>query len=129
MEGKHMLLPITSLTAAFAAIMLVALTIITGLRRTTTGTLLGEGTDATLLRRIRAHGNFTEQVPIALILLGLCEIREINLNVLWAMAGLLIGGRILHAIGILGTVMPARGIGMLMTLASILTGAMMLLRG
>lgn len=124
-----MMLPITSLTAALAGIMLVALTVITGLRRTTTKTLLGDGTDVTLLRRIRAHGNFIEQVPMALILLGLCEMRAASPNVLWAMAGLLIVGRTLHAIGILGTVMPARGLGMLMTLASILTGAVMLLRG
>jgi len=124
-----MILPITSLTAALAGVMLIVLTIITGLRRTTTKTLLGEGTDATLQRRIRAHGNFIEQVPIALILLGLCEMRAANPNVLWAMAGLLIVGRILHAVGILGTVIPARGLGMLMTLASIFTGAMMLLRG
>jgi len=122
-----MSLPVTSLTAAIAAIMLIVLTMITGLRRRDTNTSLGHGTDETLLRRIRAHGNFTEQVPMALILLGLCEMAGVGSTMLWVIAGLLIIGRLLHAAGILGAMIPARAVGMLMTLGSILTSAVMLL--
>ena len=116
-------LPVTSVTAAIAAIMLVILGMLAGMRRTHSKILLGTGDDDVLLRRVRAHGNFTEYVPTALILLALTEAMGAGTGLLWTMAGLLIFGRALHIIGVLGTVLPARAIGMLMTLASILLGA------
>ncbi len=116
-------LPVTSITAAIAAIMLVVLGVLAGMQRTRTKILLGTGDDDILLRRVRAHGNFAEYVPIALILLGLTEAMGGSDTLLWTMAVLLIGGRALHIVGILAFVLPARGIGMLMTLASILIGA------
>lgn len=120
-------LPITSLTAAVAAIMLVILGFATGMRRTQTKILLGTGDDDILLRRVRAHGNFIEYVPIALILLALAEVAGTGDALLWTIAGLLVAGRALHIVGILGTVIPARAAGMLMTIASILLGSGILL--
>lgn len=66
------MLPITSTVAAFAAIGLIALSVPVSLRRMAVKQPLGPGDDPALLRRIRAQGNFTEYVPIVLILLGLC---------------------------------------------------------
>jgi uncharacterized membrane protein YecN with MAPEG domain len=111
-------LPITSLTAAICGLMLVVLAIMTGLQRTKTKTLLGNGTDDVLLRRIRTHGNFTETVPMALILMALAEYQGAGQTLVCIIAALLLCGRALHIVGILGTVMPARGLGMLMTLAA-----------
>ena len=122
-------LPVTSITAAIAAIMLVALGMFTGMQRVRSKVLLGTSDDDILLRRVRAHGNFTEYVPIALIVLMLTEARGTDATLLWTMAGLLIAGRILHAVGILGVILPARSIGMMMTLVSILIGAVALLTG
>lgn len=114
-------LPITSMTASIAAIMLIVLSAMVGIHRTKTRILLGSGTDDTLLMRIRAQGNFIEYVPMALILLGLVEIQGGGSTVLWAISGLLIVGRALHAIGMLASVLPARGLGMGLTFASMLT--------
>lgn len=116
-------LPITSLTAAICGLALVVLAIITGMQRTKTKTLLGFGTDDVLLKRIRAHGNFSETVPIALILMALAEFQGAGQTLVCITAALLLVGRGLHILGILGTVMWARGLGMLMTLASILIPA------
>lgn len=120
-------LPITSLTAAVAAIMLVILGLTAGMRRSEKNILLGTGDDDILLRRVRAHGNFIEYVPIALILLALAEAAGTSDALLWTMAALLVAGRALHIVGILRTVIPARAAGMLMTFASILLGSGILL--
>lgn len=120
-------LPVTSVTAAIAAVMLVALGVMTGMRRTRTNILLGTGEDEDLLRRVRAHGNFIEYTPIALIILMLAEVQGHGMALLWTMSALLIAGRALHAIGILRSMIPARATGMLMTLGSILLGAALLL--
>ncbi|MGD9812110.1 MAG: MAPEG family protein [Sphingobium sp.] len=121
------LLPITSVTAAISVVMLVGLGTITGLQRKKTSTSLGLGTDETLLRRIRAHGNFAEYVPIALIVLGLVETGGASVELLWTIAGLLIIGRLFHAYALLTGTLPLRGLGMLMTFTSMLIGAVMLL--
>ncbi|MFO1260118.1 MAG: MAPEG family protein [Sphingomonadaceae bacterium] len=116
-------LPITSLTAAICGLVLVILAIITGMQRTKTKTLLGFGTDDVLLKRIRTHGNFTETVPMALILMALAEFQGAGQTLVCITAALLLVGRGLHIIGILWTAMWARGLGMLLTIASILAPA------
>lgn len=116
-------LPITSLTAAICGLALVVLAMITGMQRTKTKTLLGNGTDETLLRRIRAHGNFSETVPMALILMALTEFQGAGQTLTCVAAALLLGGRGLHIIGILSALLPARAIGMLMTIAATLVPA------
>lgn len=120
-------LPITSLTAAIFGIMLVFLGLYAGLGRVKTNISLGtEGSDM-LLKRVRAHGNFTEYAPIGLIVLALCEYGGKNANMLWAIAGALIIGRIFHAIGLYTEILIFRSSGMLMTLASILASSALLL--
>ncbi len=54
-----------------------------------------------LLRRIRAHGNFTETVPMALILIAVLELRGLQPTWLWALETCLILGRLLHAVDLL----------------------------
>lgn len=120
-------LPITAVTAAVAGIILVVLGVTAGGQRGKSKISLGTGDDEILLRKVRAHGNFTEYTPIALILLALAEMAGTNHALLWAVSGLLIVGRILHAIGLIGSVMPCRVVGMLMTVASVLLGAGILL--
>ena len=120
-------LPITSLTAAVAGLLLIVLTVLAGSRRARTGILIGHGDDDTLLRRVRTHGNFTEQVPIALILMALVETGGGSSIYLWIIGGMLIAGRLLHILGILGSNIPARGLGMLLTLGSTLFSSVLLL--
>jgi uncharacterized protein len=121
------MLPITSAVAATAAIALIPLSISVSFRRMKTGVRVGFGEDETLMRRIRAQGNFVEYVPLALILLALAEYRGVSATLLWTLAGLLIAGRSLHFIGITSGRSVIRAPGMLATYGALLLGAVMLL--
>ena len=94
------MLPVVSTVAALAAVALVAMSISVSLRRMKVGVGIGFGEDKLLLRRIRAQGNFTEYVPLALIILALAEYRQAPAGVLWTIAALLVAGRCLHFVGI-----------------------------
>ena len=120
-------LPITTIVAAIAGLMLVILGLTAGLRRAKTDISLGTDGDAILLQRVRAHGNFTEYTPIALILLALVEMSGGSATQAWTIGGLLLVGRALHATGLIFSVLPGRVLGMLMTLASILYAVWLLL--
>ena len=120
-------LTVTCVTAAVAVLMQFAMTGMTGMRRTATGTPLGNGDDEILLRRIRAHGNFTETVPLALIMLFLLETNAIGVQWLWSYAASLLGGRLLHVVSILRGILPLRAVGMMMTFIPMLTAAVYLL--
>jgi MAPEG family len=64
-EGSNMpRLPITSLFAALLALLLFTLTMTVIVTRMTTKTDLGDGDNPLMFRRIRAHGNFVEYVPM-----------------------------------------------------------------
>ena len=56
------------LTAAVFAVLHVIFTLRVGGYRFSNNISLGDGGDKELLNRIRGHGNFIEQVPIALVL-------------------------------------------------------------
>lgn len=116
------MLPVTSMVAAAAAIALIGLSISVSLRRMKAGVRLGFGDDMTLMRRIRAQGNFTEYVPLTLILLGLAEYRDASTALLWTIAGLLIVGRCLHVIGIMTGRTAIRAPGMVGTYGALLLG-------
>jgi len=79
---------------------------------------LGDGGDALMLSRIRAHGNFTENAPLALLgLLGLA-LMEANPIALHIFGAAFFIGRILHAMGMAGSFGQGRLIGTLLTLLS-----------
>ncbi len=117
------MLPVTSMLAALAAIALVALSVSVSLRRMKTGVRIGFGDDLVLMRRIRAQGNFTEYVPLALIILALAEYRQAPEALLWTVAGLLAAGRCLHFAGIMTGSTLLRAPGMLATYGALLVGA------
>lgn len=77
---------------------------------------IGDGGDELMLSRIRAHGNFTENAPLALIgLIGLAMLgaHPIALHVFGATFFI---GRILHAMGMAGSFGQGRLVGTLLTL-------------
>ncbi len=82
---------------------------------------LGDGGDAAFLRTMRAHGNFAEYVPIALLLMAVAELGGAGAAMLHVIGGLLLSGRIAHAWCFLFTKrnLPVRVAGMAMTLAAI----------
>ena len=120
-------LPVTSVSAAIAALMLIALSVPVSLRRAKVKALSGDAGDATLQRLIRAQGNFTEYAPMGLILLALVEVGVTPAVTLWTIGILLIAGRGLHALGMIRGSMILKGAGMLGTFASLVTSAVILL--
>jgi uncharacterized membrane protein YecN with MAPEG domain len=61
---------------------------------------LGDGENEILRRRIRAHGNFAEFVPIALLLLALAEHTGMGALFIHIFGIVLLAARIAHAYGI-----------------------------
>lgn len=119
-------LPISSLFAALLSIMLVFLSLIVIVTRMKSKIDLGDGDNAQLIRRIRAHGNFVEYAPIGLIVLGLTEASGAGATWLWTLGTLLLAGRILHATGMIVVIQPLRVAGTMLTNWSLLLGAALL---
>lgn len=111
---------ITLLFAGLCGLLQFALTLVVILRRAQTGVSFLDGGDPQLLRRIRAHGNFTETVPMALLLMLMLELRGFSATWLWVLGSLLVVGRLLNAYSLLtnNAAWSRRG-GMVMTLAVI----------
>ena len=91
---------ITLLYTSLISILVIFLAFKTGLVREKTNTMLGEGDSAELLQSVRAHGNLIEYAPLALILLALLEMQDIQDWVLHLTGSLFFLSRILHAYGI-----------------------------
>ncbi len=62
---------------------------------------IGDGDNNDLKGPLRAHGNFSEYVPIFLILLILAEHQHISAYLLHSLAMIFLIGRLLHAYGLL----------------------------
>lgn len=87
----------TALYAAIAVLLFVFLSArVIGARRDAKVSL-GDGGNKTLRRRLRAHGNFAEYVPFAIILMGLAESQEAPIWILHLLGVALMAGRALHA--------------------------------
>ena len=75
-----------------------------GLRRVKTGIMLLHGEDEELLKRIRAHGNFTEYVPLALFGLAGMELVGAPGWLVLATGTALVAGRAVHYATLRGSV-------------------------
>lgn len=124
-----MTLIITSLYAAILALLLLALSAAVIMRRGKTGISLNHGDDMPLAAAIRRHGNFTEYVPLALLLLAMMELQQARPLWLHVVGGLLVAGRFIHILGINPAKAnePARVIGASLTLLSLGVAALYLL--
>ncbi|MDQ4087004.1 MAG: MAPEG family protein [Pseudomonadota bacterium] len=94
-----MILPITLTFAGAAAILHIWLSIRVSRLRRPLKIGVGDGGNEVLARRMRAHGNFAENVPIFLVLLGFLELATGGNLWLWGAAILFILARIAHAFG------------------------------
>ncbi|MEZ0472926.1 MAPEG family protein [Luteimonas salinilitoris] len=118
-------LPVTSTVASILAIVMFPMTLQISIRRAALGDVVfGDADDAALRRRVRAFGNFVEYVPLCLVLLSLMEAQGASFLWLWMAGGLLLVGRIIHALGMLFAKSPApRVVAMVMTYGSFLIPA------
>ena len=120
---------VTLLFAAIFGILHVIFTLRVGGYRFRSGISLGDGGDKELLNRIRAHGNFTENVPIALLLLLLNDLNGLADGTLMLLGSILLVSRLVHYLMIVTRSLPIvlRPLSMIGTLGTILASAILLL--
>ena len=61
---------------------------------------VGDGGNPELLCAMRRHANFTEWVPLALILIALLELNGVSTTVIHVLGAVLVVSRISHAVGL-----------------------------
>ena len=120
---------ITGTYAAWLGIIFIGLSILVIKQRASKRIGLGDGDDPKVQQVIRAHANFAEYVPIALILLA---VAELNTNIgayLHIPGGLLVLARLLQAYGLIRSSgsTKSRSVGVLMTFGVILGLAMLII--
>jgi uncharacterized membrane protein YecN with MAPEG domain len=122
----------TALYAALLALVYLGLSGWVMGSRVSDNVLLGDGGDASLLKRVRTHANFSEYVPLALILVALLEAGGGGHGLVQGLLLALLVGRILHPIGMFAAPntprqFACRGGGILLTMATIAIAAIALL--
>jgi len=90
---------------------------------------IGTGNDPAMERRIRVHGNFSEYVPLSLLLLTFMEMLHLSRYLIHVLCIVLIVARIVHAIGVtpVNENFPMRVGSVLATFAVLVIAALALL--
>jgi len=89
-------LPVTTWTALINVVLFMLLTVSVILYRRRNGVVLGDNEDRVLTKRIRGQANAAEQMPLTLIVIGLCEVQGAAVWALVPLAVMFTLGRILH---------------------------------
>lgn len=92
--------PVTSLYAALFTLLVIVLANVISARRGKAGISILHGDDMGLALWIRRHGNLVENLPLALILMGLCEASGLPPLWLHAVGIVLILARLAHLLGL-----------------------------
>ncbi|MEM7081060.1 MAG: MAPEG family protein [Pseudomonadota bacterium] len=92
-------LPVTLITACILGLLFIWLCIYVINGRVKNEALIGDAGNTDMLFRIRTHANFTEYVPIFLILLALLELHGGNRIALIVIAAVFVIARVLHILG------------------------------
>ncbi|MCL1634012.1 MAPEG family protein [Luteimonas sp. SX5] len=91
---------ITSAYAGLLGLWLVALSVNVAAHRAKLGIGLGAGGDPRMRRVVRMHGNASESIPVALLLMALCEIGGGRAWILHAAGVVLVAARAANACGL-----------------------------
>lgn len=91
---------ISAFYAGLLGLLVVGLGLFVVDRRRSTHIGIGDGDDVVLRHRIRVHGNAAENVPLALVLLALCELTGTAPAILHALGVTLLVARLMHAWGL-----------------------------
>lgn len=108
---------VTSFYASILTIAVIVLAILVSAKRGQTGISILDGGNSDLAVSMRRHGNFVENVPLALLLMALCEARGLGVTWLHTIGVVLLAGRALHVIG-LDAVRPAAPLRIIGTVAT-----------
>lgn len=117
------LLQIVAVYAAVLGLVFIALSILTVRTRRKMRISLGTGNHETLRRRIRAHANFAEYVPMALILIAAAVMTGADAWFVHACGIVLVAGRLCHARAIYDGTVTFRAYGILSTFAVIIAAS------
>ena len=91
---------LTALYASILTLLALVLANIVSAKRAKTGVSILDGGNQDLALSMRRHGNLVEYLPLALILMGLCEARGLSPLGLHGMGILLVISRLMHATGL-----------------------------
>lgn len=91
---------ITATYAALLALLFIGLSVRTLRLRRMLRIAVGDGNNPQLLRAMRVHANFSEYVPLALIVIYFCEIATGSVALVHGLCLCLLVGRIIHAVGV-----------------------------
>lgn len=89
-------MPVTLLYAGLLSLVFLVLSARVVLMRGVGGPSLGDGGNPVMLRRIRAHANFAEYVPLLLLMIGFLEASGLSAPVLHGLGATLLVARVLH---------------------------------
>lgn len=133
-----MTLPITSILAAYLAIIALPLAIHVTVRRAVIGfkagvihkAAFGDAGDPLLRNSIRAFGNFIEYVPLALLLFALLELQGAPDGLIWGLGVAFVVGRVIHGVSMtfIPHIPPPRALAMVATYTAYAVSAWWLLR-
>lgn len=123
------LLSIVPIYAAIFGLMFVYLSVRVIKQRRSAKVSLGDGDNPTLRKAIAVHSNFSQYVPLALLLIAFVELSHASATITHGLCACLLVGRVAHAYGLAQPVqiMKLRQIGVLLTFGVIVIAALYLL--
>ena len=123
------LLTVVPIYAAIFGLMFVYLSVRVIKQRRSAKVSLGDGDNPTLRKAIAVHSNFSQYVPLALLLIAFVELSHASATITHGLCACLLVGRVAHAYGLAQPVqiMKLRQIGVLLTFGVIVIAALYLL--
>ncbi len=119
---------VTALYAGILALVLVGLSLYVVRGRWANKVSVGDGGNADMLKRMRAHANFIEYVPIALIGLYLLEVTRHSVYLLHVLGIALVVARLMHPFGMVRkSPNPFRAGGAVITLCILIVEGVLLI--
>jgi len=119
---------VTALYAGILALVLVGLSLYVVRGRWANKVSVGDGGNADMLKRMRAHANFIEYVPIALIGLYLLEVTRHSVYLLHVLGIALVVARLMHPFGMVRkSPNPFRAGGAVITLSVLIVEGVLLI--
>ena len=120
---------ITTIYAGILGLMLAGLILYVAAGRYKYRVGLGDGGNPALLQRIRIHGNFTENAPLALLLIFLVDYSQYSPVIVHALGITLVLARLFHIWGISSSpnASPGRFLGTVLTVAVLIIAGLLLI--
>ena len=118
-------IPITMLYVALLALLNLVIAVYVARRRLSTQINMGDGGNMSMIQAMRVHANFSEYVPLALMLILVLELSSASALLLHLMGAALFVARIAHAQGLNSSpdLSAGRGIGTGLTFLVYIVGA------